>query len=182
MRDAAVDLLPGVPSLTGLDAVGVLTGRVFEVTAKHGAMEFSAGRHMQASDVFFRIPDTRPAPVVASQAGAHVQGAADALAELLQRDAIKRYSGFTVDPANVRGQFQGQLTLDLGLGKTVGSEDQRSGSRARCRISSSTNMSPTSALSRALSMSSPFQLAADHRPGDRQRHARQSRSQPRRER
>ena len=125
MRDAAVDLLPGVPSLTGLDAVGVLTGRVFEVTAKHGAMEFSAGRHMQASDVFFRIPDTRPAPVVASQAGAHVQGAADALAELLQRDAIKRYSGFTVDPANVRGQFQGQLTLDLGLGKTVRPEDQR---------------------------------------------------------
>ena len=125
MRDAAVDLLPGVPTLTGVDATGLITGRVFEVTAKHGAMEFPGGRRMQASDIFFRVPDTSPAPIVASQAGAHVQGTADALAELLSDEAIKKYSGFTVDPANVKGQFQGQLTLDLGLGKTVRPEDQR---------------------------------------------------------
>ena len=80
---------------------------------------------MLASDIFFRVPDTRPAPIVASQAGAHVQGTADALAELLSDDAVKKYSGFTVDPANVKGQFQGALTLDLGLGKTVKPEDQR---------------------------------------------------------
>jgi Protein of unknown function/AsmA-like C-terminal region len=124
LRDAAVDLLPGVPPLTGLDATGFITGRVFSVSAKHGAMEFAPGRRMQASDIFFKIPDTRPAPVVASQAGAHVQGSADALADLLSRDAVKRYAGFAVDPADVRGQFQGVLALDLGLGKTVRPEDQ----------------------------------------------------------
>ena len=124
LRDAAVDLLPGVPPLTGLDANGFITGRVFSVTAKHGAMEFAPGRRMQASDLFFKVPDTRPAPVVASQAGAHVQGSADALADLLSRDAVKRYAGFSVDPADVKGQFQGVLALDLGLGKSVRPEDQ----------------------------------------------------------
>jgi hypothetical protein len=124
LREAAVDLLPGVPPLTGLDAVGSITGRVFSVTAKHGVMEFGPGRRMQAADIFFKIPDTRPAPIVASQAGAHVQGSADALADLLSRDAVKRYAGFSVDPADVRGQFQGVLALDLGLGKTVRPEDQ----------------------------------------------------------
>ena len=124
MREVAVDLLPGVPQLTGLDAIGFITGRVFSVAAKHGAMEFAAGRRMQATDIFFKVPDTRPAPVVASQAGAHVQGPADALADLLSRDAVKRYAGFSVDPADVKGQFQGVLALDLGLGKTVRPEDQ----------------------------------------------------------
>jgi hypothetical protein len=124
LRDAAVDLLPGVPPLTGLDANGFITGRVFSVTAKHGAMEFAPGRRMQAADIFFKIPDTRPAPIIASQAGAHVQGAADALADLLSRDAVKRYAGFAVDPADVKGQFQGVLGLDLGIGKTVRPEDQ----------------------------------------------------------
>jgi hypothetical protein len=125
LRDAAVDLLPGVPTLTALDGEGFITGRVFSVSAKHGAMELAQGRRMQATDIYFKVPDTRPLPVVASQAGAHVTGAADALADLLSRDAIKRFAGFSVDPANVKGQFQGELTMDLGLGKNVPPENQR---------------------------------------------------------
>ncbi len=124
LHDAAVDLLPGVPPLTGLDANGFITGRVFSVTAKRGAMEFAQGRRMQAADIYFKIPDTRPAPIVAAQAGAHVQGTADALADLLSRDAVKKYAGLSVDPADVKGQFQGALALDLGLGKSVRPEDQ----------------------------------------------------------
>ena len=124
MRDVAVDLLPGEPALTGLDVTGFLTGRVFSVGAKHGVAEFAQGRRMLASDIYFRVPDTSPAPVVASQAGAHLQGGADALADLLTREAVKKYAGFAVDPASVKGQFQGQLTLDLGIGKTVKPEDQ----------------------------------------------------------
>jgi hypothetical protein len=125
MKDAAVDLLPGVPTVTGLDVVGLITGRVFSVASKHGQIEFASGRRLLASDVYFKIPDTSPAPLVASQGGAHVQGAADALAELLSRDAVKRYAGFSVEPSTVKGQFQGQLTIDLGLGKAARPEDLR---------------------------------------------------------
>lgn len=125
MSGAAVDLLPGVPQLTGVDAVGMITGRVFEVNAKHGAMELSPGRRMQASDIYYRVPDTAPAAIVPSQGGAKVQGGAEALADLLTRDAMKKYVGFALDPANVKGQFQGAVSVDLLLGKTVRPEDQK---------------------------------------------------------
>ena len=124
-RDAAVALLPGVPVAMGLDASGVITGRVFSVAAKHGTMELAQGRRIQATDITFKVPDTSPAPVVASQGNAKLFGSADALADLLSRDAIKHYAGFAVDPATVKGQFQGQLTLFLGLGKDVRPEDQK---------------------------------------------------------
>ena len=80
---------------------------------------------MQASDLYFNVPDTCAGAVVAAKAGARVQGAADALADLLSRDAVKRYAGFAVDPTSVKGQFQGQLTIDLAMGKGSRPEDQK---------------------------------------------------------
>jgi hypothetical protein len=126
LHDAVVtELLPGIPAMTGLDAVGFLTGRVFSVSAKHGVMEFSQGRRMQGTDIFFKVPDTRPQFIVPAIGGAHVTGGADALADLLARDSIKRYAGFSVDPTTVKGQFQGTLALDLGLGKNAHPDDQK---------------------------------------------------------
>ena len=126
LHDAVVvDLLPGIPALTGVDAVGFLTGRVFSVGAKHGVMEFAQGRRMQGTDIFFKVPDTRPQFIVPAIGGAHVTGGADALADLLSRDSIKKFAGFSVDPSTVKGQFQGNLGLDLGLGKNAHPEDQK---------------------------------------------------------
>jgi len=123
--NAAVDVLDGLPPMTGLDTTAVLTGRTFEVTSKHGEIVFASGRKLQAADVFFRVPDTSPAPIVAGEAGAHVTGAADAVAELLNEDAIKRFAGFAVDPANVKGQAQAQLSIGLAMGKSAKPEDQK---------------------------------------------------------
>jgi hypothetical protein len=123
-HDAAVDLLPGIPPLTGLDATGVITGLDFAANAKSGAIELSPSR-IQAADISYFVPDTTPAPIVPAQASARVQGGADALADLLSRDALKRYAGVSVDPATVKGQFEGKLALDLKLGKTVRPEDEQ---------------------------------------------------------
>ena len=126
LHDAVViELLPGIPALTGLDAVGFLTGRVFSVAAKHGVMEFAQGRRMQGTDIFFKVPDTSPAFIVPAIGGAHVTGGADALADLLSRDSIKKFAGFSVDPSTVKGQFQGNLGLDLGLGKNAHPDNQK---------------------------------------------------------
>ena len=122
---AGVDLLPGVPTLTGLDGAGVLTGHTFEVRAKAGQMDLSAGRRLAGTDIYFRVPSTDPAPIVAAEAGAHVVGGADALADLLSRDALKPYAGLAVDPAKVKGQAQGQLTIALALGDAAKPEDQK---------------------------------------------------------
>ncbi len=125
IHDTAVDLLPGAPALSGLDASGVVTGHDFVVGAKSGVLEMSPTRRIQVSDISYTVPDTTPAPIVPAQAEAHMQGNADALADLLSRDALKRYAGFSVDPNTVKGQFDGKIALDLKLGKTVKPEDNQ---------------------------------------------------------
>jgi hypothetical protein len=124
-HEAVVDLLPGVPPLTGLDASGVITGHEFTAGAKSGVVELSPSRRIQVADISYFVPDTSPAPIVPAQASARLQGGADALADLLNRDALRRYAGFTVDPATVKGQFEGKLDLDLKLGKSVRPEDNQ---------------------------------------------------------
>ncbi len=121
----AVDLLPGVPRLSGLDGSGHLTGKTFEMHAKSGEMELGGGRRLEASDVYFRVPNTAPAPIVPAEAGAHVFGAADAVVDLLSREALKKYARLTLDPAKVKGQADGQLTIALALGDKARPEDQK---------------------------------------------------------
>lgn len=124
-REAVVDLLPGIPPLTGLDASGVITGHDFAASAKSGVIELSPTRRIQVADISYSVPDTTPAPIVPALAGARLQGGADALADLLSRDALKRYVGFSIDPATVKGQFEGKLGLDLKLGKSARPEDNQ---------------------------------------------------------
>jgi hypothetical protein len=124
-REAVVDLLPGVPPLTGLDAGGVITGHEFVASAKSGVVELSPARRILVADISYTVPDTTPAPIVLAQASARLQGGADALADLLSREALKRYAGFAVDPATIKGQFDGKLDLDLKLGKKVRPEDNQ---------------------------------------------------------
>ena len=125
MRDGSVDLLPGLPTTTGLDATGRITGRFFQATAGHGVMDLGDGRRLNGADLVFTVPDTAPAPRVPANGGGHITGSADALADLLGRDALKRYVGVSLDPAAIHGQFQGELKLDLTMGKGVQPEEQK---------------------------------------------------------
>ena len=136
-RDVVVDLMPGLPPLTVAEASGRITGRQFSAGAKTGVVELSPTRRIQATDIAYQVPDTSPAEVVPAKASAHLQGGADALVDLLGRDALKHYAGFTLDPALVKGQFDGDLAIDLKLGKSVRPEDQQfraSGTLANLRV------------------------------------------------
>ncbi len=122
-RDASVQLLAGIPPLSGLEGGGMMTGHEIAISGKRGFMEASPGRRILASDIAFSIPDTSPKPLNPAQASAHVQGPADALAELISRDALRPFVGLPVDPASVKGQFDGKLALDMKLGKTARPQD-----------------------------------------------------------
>jgi hypothetical protein len=124
-RDVVVDMMPGLPPLTVAEASGRITGRQFSASAKTGVVELSPTRRVQATDIGYQVPDTSPAAVVPAKASAHLQGGADALVDLLGRDALKHYAGFTLDPGLVKGQFEGDLAIDLKLGKSVRPEDQQ---------------------------------------------------------
>jgi len=123
VRDASFQLLPGVPPISGVEGGGVVTGHDIAMSAKRGFMDVSPGRRILASDIAFSVPDTSPKPLNPAQASAHLQGSADALADLISRDALKPFVGLPIDPASVKGQFEGKLALDLKLGKTARPED-----------------------------------------------------------
>jgi hypothetical protein len=122
-RDVAVDLLPGLPPMMTDEGSGSFTGHEFTVSGTHATMILSPSRRVQANDLVFTVPDTTPRPIVDASAHAHMTGTADALADLIMREPLRRQAGLAIDPATVKGQAEGDLTLDLKLGKTARPED-----------------------------------------------------------
>ena len=122
-RDVGVDLLPGLPPMMTDQGSGSFTGHEFTVSGNRATMALSASRRVQANDLAFTVPDTTPRAIVDASAQAHMTGTADALADLLMREPLRRQAGLTIDPATVKGQAEGDLMLDLKLGKTARPED-----------------------------------------------------------
>ncbi len=122
-RDVGVDLMPGLPIMMTDEGAGSFTGHEFTVSGKHATMVLSPSRRVQANDLAFTVPDTTPRPIVDASAQTHMTGTADALADLLTREPLRRQAGLAIDPATVKGQAEGDLVLDLKLGKTARPED-----------------------------------------------------------
>jgi len=122
-RDVAVDLLPGLPPMLTDEGSGSFTGHEFTVSGNHATMILTPSRRVRASDLVFTVPDTTPRAIVDASAHAHMTGSADALADLIMREPLRRQAGLAIDPATVKGKAEGDLALDLKLGKTARPED-----------------------------------------------------------
>ena len=122
-RDVGVDLMPGLPMMVSAEGSGTFTGRDFSVSGDHATMVLSPTRRIQASNLVFTVPDTTPRAIVDAQARAHLTGTADALADLLSREPLRKQAGLQIDPATVKGQGEGELVLDLKLGKSAKPDD-----------------------------------------------------------
>ncbi len=122
-RDIGVDLMPGLPMMVSGQSSGTFTGRDFTVTGDHATMTLSPTRRIQADNLVFTIPDTTPREIVDGQSRAHLTGTADALADLLSREPLRKQAGLQIDPATIKGQAEGDLVLDLKLGKTAKPDD-----------------------------------------------------------
>ena len=118
-----VDLMPGLPVMMTDEGAGSFTGHEFTVSGNAATMTLTPSRRVQASGLVFSVPDTTPRPIVDASAHAHMTGTADALADLVMREPLRRQAGLTIDPATARGQAEGDLALDLKLGKTARPED-----------------------------------------------------------
>jgi hypothetical protein len=115
--------MPGLPMMTTDEGAGSFTGHEFTVSGNAATMTLTPSRRVQASDLVFSIPDTTPRAIVEASAHAHMIGTADALADLVMREPLRRQAGLSIDPATVRGQAEGDLALDLKLGKAVRPDD-----------------------------------------------------------
>ncbi len=122
-HDVGVDLMPGLPIMMTDEGAGTFTGHEFTVSGNHATMALSPTRRVQANDLAFTVPDITPRAIVDASTRAHMTGTADLLADLLMREPLRRQAGLTLDPATVKGQAEGDLVLDLKLGKTARPED-----------------------------------------------------------
>lgn len=112
---AALQFMDGVPPLRGIDGSGKLTGDSFTFTAGKAEMEVAPGHRLTASEGRFEVPSTDPKPTPAT-VSLKVAGAIDALADLLNRDALKPFANLPIDAATVSGAFDGRLTIGLVMG------------------------------------------------------------------
>jgi AsmA-like C-terminal region/Protein of unknown function len=122
-HDVGVDLMPGLPVMMTDEGAGSFTGHEFTVAGNHATMVLSPSRRVLANDLAFTVPDTTPRAIVDASAKAHMTGTADSLADLLMLEPLRRQAGLTLDPATVKGHAEGDLALDLKLGKTARPED-----------------------------------------------------------
>ncbi len=122
-RDVGVDLLPGLPMMMSESASGAFTGRDFTVSSERVSMVLSPTRRILGDNLVFTVPDTSPRAIVDARAKARLHGSADALADLLGREPLRKQAGLQIDPATIKGQAEGDLVLDLKLGKTAKPED-----------------------------------------------------------
>ncbi len=122
-RDVGVDLLPGLPAMMTDEGSGSFTGHEFSISGNRAYMTLSPTRRVQASDLAFSIADTTPRPIVDASSHAHMTGTADSLADLLSREPLRRQVNLALDPATVKGQAEGDLALDLKLGKEARPDD-----------------------------------------------------------
>ncbi len=122
-RDVGVDLMPGLPMMMTDEGSGTFTGHEFSLSGNRAYMTLSPTRRVQATDLAFAIADITPRAVVDASSHAHMTGTADSLADLLMREPLRRQAGLTIDPSSVKGQAEGDLALDLKLGKTARPED-----------------------------------------------------------
>lgn len=124
VADLALDVMPGVPALTGISGTGVVTGNTSLFTVSHAEMEVSPGRKLTLADGTFNTPDTDPKPTPAI-INAHVTGNIDAVADILARDALKPFANVPIDGAAYKGQVDAHLNIGLMLGDNVPPEDTK---------------------------------------------------------
>ena len=94
-------------------AIGVtITGRTTRVRMERGTMDTPSGKHVTLRDGTLEIPDMRqPAPKGTIRF--NLQGAADAMAEIVAMEPLRDVIGFTFDPATTKGSVTGSVRLDL---------------------------------------------------------------------
>ena len=126
VSNLSLAFMQGVPSLDGIEAKGVVTGRTFNMDVQKGTMDVAPGRKLTLADGNLHVPDTDPKPTPAV-IEAHVLGGVDVLTELLSRDALKPYANLPPDGAAMKGQIDGHLTVATRFGDHVPPDETKIG-------------------------------------------------------
>ena len=123
LSGALLEAVPGLPPLAALDGTGVVTGRTANFVATRAQMDVS-GQKLNIVEASFSVPDTQVKAAPAS-VNMRLTGPLDAVADLFERDRLKRFAQLPIDSTTVKGQIDGQIVIDLKLADEVRAEDTR---------------------------------------------------------
>jgi hypothetical protein len=124
LSDGAVEFLPGVPLLRGIDGTGHVSGHTATFFANKGLMDLGTSGKLTLSDGLFHIAHADVKPTL-TQLSAKVSGDVTAVGDLLNHEALKPYASLPVDPSTLSGQIAGSLGIDLSLGPGARPSDTR---------------------------------------------------------
>lgn len=122
ISDGSVEFLDGVPPVKGISGVGHITGRTSTFTATSGTLDAGAGGPLSISGASFHVANAEMKPTP-GQFTTQVSGSVEAVAALLQRDALKPYASLPIDPSTLKGQIAGTLGVGIRMGPVVKPED-----------------------------------------------------------
>lgn len=115
LSDGAVQFLPGVPPLRGIDGTGHVTGHTSTFLATRGNMDLGSAGKLTMTDGVFHVAHAEVKPTL-TELSAKVSGDVTAVGDLLSYDALKPYASLPVDPSTLHGQIAGNLGIALRLG------------------------------------------------------------------
>lgn len=106
--------LKGMPPIRDGQGSGTVSGRMAKVLVTNGWVDLAGGRRVALSDASMTVADfTRKRPD--ARLRTRFSAPVDALAELMKSPALQSYMPRGVEPQNIRGQGEGEVTVQLPL-------------------------------------------------------------------
>lgn len=114
MSSAAVNVMDGLPPLAEAAFSGTVTGRVLDIAMPAGELVLRSGRKLSVVEGSMAVADLGQKPAEARVAF-RLQGSAAAAAEVMTLPVFKGAVQIPADPADIKGNFDGRVTLSLPL-------------------------------------------------------------------
>lgn len=124
--------LKGAPPIRDLAGAGVVTGRTARIDVASAAIDAGQGRRVTLSDGQFAVADLSRKPAEA-RIRTKFSGSIDALAEVLRAPAFQAHAPKGLDPQTVKGQGEGELSIQMRLSAAAQPGDARVGINATLR-------------------------------------------------
>ena len=119
----AVNALPGVPDVTGIEGAGHITGRTAQFSGTNATMETAPGRRLAITNGLFSMPSNDGAKSLPARLDVRVAGSVEAVADILAKEAINDHATLPLDSGSLKGQVEGKLRLDFRVGPEATGDD-----------------------------------------------------------
>ena len=111
-----VDVLDGMPPVSGIAGHLRVTGRTAGFTATAATMETAPGRRLDLSQGSFLVTDNKVRPTPATL-DVKAAGSIEAVSDLLRLPVIASHASIPVEPGTLKGHLDGRMRLDFEIGE-----------------------------------------------------------------